>query len=221
MNCRQCIEVIDDFLDEQLSAKGAASVREHIASCNHCYEAVLQERVLRNLVRDVPTSQPSEARLDGLLTKATEEGERRERRRIGVFVSSALAASLAIWAVTATFFLNSPLSPNIPGLKLTLHEPRDVKLVMDSPRLLKDAVFTLHLPGDVELVGHPGRKLITWKANVNKGKNILVLPVVARGYGGGELITEITHNNKHKKLVVKMEIQKQDISRHNTERILG
>lgn len=222
MNCRQCIENIDDFLDEQLSAKSAASVRAHIASCSNCHEAVLQERVLRNLVRDVPSSQPSEAHLDSLLIKAAEEGERRERRRLGVFVSSALAASLAVLVLSATFFpLGNPSSPAIPGLKLALHEARDVKLVMDSSRSLKDAVFTLRLPGDVELIGHPGRKLITWKANVRKGKNVLVLPVVARGYGGGELIAEITHNKKQKKLVVTMEIQKQDVSRKNTGRVLG
>lgn len=220
MSCKHYTETTDDFLDGLLSARHAGTVQDHLASCGNCREIFGRERKLRHVLRDFPVPVPSEKIVDRILTEAVNRGRQTERRRMTAFAGGAIAASLVFWAIIFTPFGNT-LDPAIHILKMTLHETKNVKLVMDSPQELIDAVFTIRLPVDIELQGHSGRRVITWKARVHKGKNVLILPVVARGYKGGELIAEITHNKKKKRLVVRMEIQRQGISRRDIDRLTG
>jgi hypothetical protein len=55
----------------------------------------------------------------------------------------------------------------------------------------------------VAIVGYPGRRSLEWQTNLEAGKNILRLPVVATGTIGGEmknsqLVAHVKHGNKVK-----------------------
>lgn len=94
----------------------------------------------------------------------------------------------------------------IPELTIALHEPRDVTLAFNSVKALDGATIAIELPENVAIVGYPGRRSLEWQTNLDAGKNVLRLPVVATGTIGGELnggelkntylVAHVKHANK-------------------------
>lgn len=89
----------------------------------------------------------------------------------------------------------------IPELTIALHEPQDVTLAFHSMKVLNGATIAIELPENVAIVGYPGRRSLEWQTDLDAGKNILRLPVVATGAIGGELkntylVAHVKHANK-------------------------
>jgi hypothetical protein len=216
MTCGQAIEFLDDYLDARLNGARVMAVRDHLAACPDCSAAVEQERRLREALKNLPRAQPPPGFVDRVLRRAVERG--RERRRTLWFTMAAggaIAAGLALWVATRVLLPAGPAAPDgIPGVTIAFHETKTVKLVVNSEHELPDAVFTLELPGDIELAGYPRQRTLTWRADVHRGANLLALPVVARGLRGGRLVARIEHQGRSKVLVLNMTVQGPDLSRN-------
>jgi hypothetical protein len=58
------------------------------------------------------------------------------------------------------------------------------------------------LTGDVELDGYAGQRELRWHTDLATGSNQLVIPVVAIGSAGGQLLVEVEHDMKRRKFLV-------------------
>ena len=162
------------------------------------------DREIRALLKDYPMPEATTAYFDQALARATHEGSRRQRNRwVMTGFGSAIAAGLALWMIGG-FFLTTPIlpdsgvatAPTIPGITMTLAEPRTVNFVFASVAPLDAATLTVLLPEGIELVGFPGQREIAWQTSLSAGRNLLPLKLVALSPIGGEVLATLEHMDR-------------------------
>ena len=166
----------------------------------HQQDTDKQDQEIQALLRDYPMPQASAGFYDQALVRATHEGSRRQRNRwVLTGFGSAIAAGLVVWLIGG-FFLTAPGLPDgadsVPGIVMTLEEPRTVNLVFASAEPLDGATLTVRLPEGIEMSGFPGQREITWETSLNAGKNLLPLKLIATSPLGGEVYATLEHNDR-------------------------
>ncbi len=169
-----------------------------------------QDRDVLELLKDYPMATADAGFYDQALARATHEGSRRQRNRwIMTGFGSAVAAGLVLWLVSG-IFLASPDLPqpdnSIPGIAMTLEEPRTVNLVFASASALESATLTVTLPDGIELAGFPGQREITWQTSLAEGKNLLPLELIALTPVGGEVFARLEHDDRDRTFRLRIEV---------------
>jgi hypothetical protein len=169
-----------------------------------------QDQDVLELLKDYPMATADAGFYDQALARATHEGSRRQRNRwIMTGFGSAVAAGLVLWLVSG-MFLASPDLPqpdnSIPGIAMTLEEPRTVNLVFASASALDAATLTVTLPDGIELAGFPGQREITWQTSLAEGKNLLPLELIALTPVGGEVFARLEHDDRNRTFRLRIEV---------------
>lgn len=180
----------------------------HTSDINDCADQVDQE--IQQLLKDYPMPEAAADFYDRAMVRATHEGTRRQRNRwIMTGFSSAIAAGVVLWLVGG-FFLTTPDLPvpdaSIPGIAMTLEEPRTVNLVFASASALESATLTVSLPDGIELAGFPGQREIAWQTSLAEGKNFLPLELIALTPAGGEVLARIEHRDRNRTFRLRIEV---------------
>ena len=162
------------------------------------------------LLKDYPAAKPDAGFYDRALMRATLEGTRRQRNRwLMTGFGSAVAAGIVLWMISGVFF-TAPDVPQpgatIPGIALTLEEPRTITLVFASKSALDTATFTVTLPEGIELAGFPGQREIAWQTSLVEGKNLLPLKLVALTPAGGEVLARLEHEDRNRTFRLLVEV---------------
>jgi hypothetical protein len=137
---------------------------------------------LRAGLREMPVPEPRAGFEDRVLAHATGPRSRARAVRSALrrpstwwaAMGGALAATLA-WV--AVLWMQPGATPE-PRLVLSLHEVREVPLVIDSERDLEGATIRLYVTGSVGLAGYEQQHEVEWMASLTQGANLLSLPVV-------------------------------------------
>ena len=169
-----------------------------------------QDQEILELLKDYPMPEVPAGFYDQALVRATHEGSRRQRNRwLITGFSSAVAAGLVLWLIGG-LFLTTPNLPkhdtSIPGIAMTLEEPRTVNLVFASATALDSATLTVTLPEGIELAGFPGQREIAWQTSLVEGKNLLPLKLVALTPAGGELLARLEHDNRNRTFRLRVDV---------------
>ncbi len=169
------------------------------------------DREITALLKDYPMPEATTAYFDQALVRATHEGSRRQRNRwVMTGFGSAIAAGLALWLIGGFFLtaLNLPdaNTASIPGITMTLAEPQTVNFVFASATALFGATLTVMLPEGVELVGFPGQRKIAWQTNLNAGRNLLPLNLIALTPIGGEVLAMLEHMDRARTFRVRVDV---------------
>ena len=159
-----------------------------------------EDRELLELLRAQRVPPAPQGFYDQALVRAAREGRRRQHRRwLFTGAGAAAAAGLAVWVLSA-LLLTTPqpgdTGATIPGVTITLAEPRTINLVFASAEALDAATLTVSLPAGVELAGFPGQREIRWETSLEAGKNLLPLKLVALTPAGGELLARLEHEDR-------------------------
>ena len=169
-----------------------------------------QDQEILELLKDYPMADASADFYDQALARATHEGTRRQRNRwVMTGFGSAIAAGMVLWLIGG-FFLTSPNLPepdaSIPGIAMTLEEPRTINLMFASETAMASATLTVTLPDGIELAGFPGQREITWETSLVEGKNYLPLELVALTPVGGEVLARLEHENRDRTFRLRIEV---------------
>jgi hypothetical protein len=162
------------------------------------------------LLKDYPMANASAGFYDQALARATHEGSRRQRNRwVVTGFGSAIAAGMVLWLIGG-FFLTTPNLPvpdaSIPGIAMTLEEPRTINLMFASESAMASATLTITLPDGIELAGFPGQREIAWETSLVEGKNYLPLELIALTPVGGEVLARIEHDNRDRTFRLLIEV---------------
>ena len=173
-------------------------------------ETMRQDQEIQALLKDYPMPAANTAFYDQALVRATHEGTRRQRNRwLMTGLGGALAAGLALWLIGG-FFLTTPnlpaTDPEIPGITMTLEEPRTVNFVFASETALDSATLTVILPEGIELAGFPGQREIAWETSLKEGKNYLPLELIATSPVTGEVLARLEHDNRDRTFRLRVEV---------------
>ena len=169
-----------------------------------------QDQEILALLKDYPMPEATAGFFDQALVRATHEGTRRQRNRwLFTGFGSAVAAGLVLWVIGG-FLLASPELPSadaaIPGITMTLEEPRTVNLVFASAEPLDAATLTVRLPEGIEMSGFPGQREISWQTSLNAGKNLLPLKLIATSPLGGEVYATLRHDDRGRTFRLRVDV---------------
>ena len=169
-----------------------------------------QDQEILALLKDYPMPEATADYFDQTLVRATHEGSRRQRNRwLMTGFGSAIAAGLAFWMIGG-FFLTTPempqVDPTIPGITMTLAEPRTINLVFASAEPLNAATLTVQLPPGIEISGFPGQREVTWETSLTAGKNVLPLKLIATSPQGGEVFATLRHDDRGRTFRLRVDV---------------
>ena len=169
-----------------------------------------QDQEILALLKDYPMPEATAGYFDQALVRATHEGSRRQRNRwVMTGFGSAIAAGLVLW-IAGGFFLTTPdlpvADPAIPGITMTLEEPRTINLVFASAEALNAATLTVQLPDGIEMSGFAGQREVTWQTSLNVGKNLLPLKLIATSPLGGEVYATLRHENRGRTFRLRVDV---------------
>jgi hypothetical protein len=177
---------------------------------------------LRRALRRMPTPEPRAGFVERALARAAAQQREaqallpaRLRRFASRWETWAGAAIGAAAAAAVTFFLLRPVDSTVgpPRLALMLHETRNVDVLIDSERELKGATIRIAASGSIALDGFDDDKRAAWQADVDRGSNLLSLPVVARTAGKGQLVAVIEHQGRTQRVAIELTVIDPKVSR--------
>lgn len=206
MDCSTVAGLLDERIDERLSASCAAALDMHLSGCDECADAYAALCALRSeRSRAVPAPRP------GLLAQAVRTARRSAPARpprssfwLGTAVGGAVAAGIAA-AVMIAGPLGAPAPPATSAageLTLTMNETREVNIAIDSPEAVADARIRVVLSGAAALAGRQGETEVSWSTPLDRGVNLLTLPVALEGRGGGHVLVEVRYGSRSKTFAV-------------------
>lgn len=215
MSCNQCKDNLRSWARNELSAAQVSRIEQHIAECKDCAIAAYNERAIFDSLHDsqaVPA--PSSGFEERVLGAATGKGgaARKEYHGHGwstPVAGGAIAAALVI-GIALGFGWKSDPEPDSElahsGAEQTgsdtslVAEPvaRNVRLAFSSREALEGVTLTVELPPHVEVASYPGHQKLSWKVNLDKGENVVNLPLNILFPGEGELVAHLDDGSRTK-----------------------
>jgi len=219
MHCTQATQLIDDYLDGALDANTRDIFDLHVDSCAHCQKQLSAVEELKIALRDMPIVPASDNFASRAIEIAAGRGDSTPQPQpgfmhwFGAGFTGALVAGLVLLGVIAIF---QPLQTQEPAatFSIALHQSRNISLAFNAPNDVSDVVVSIELPKQFEVAGHEGRRQLTWKTNLKKGRNLLTLPVIARSHGNGTMVARLSRNRQVKTLRILLATDKPELSQY-------
>ncbi|MFW2373165.1 MAG: anti-sigma factor family protein [Gammaproteobacteria bacterium] len=197
MKCNDIKAMVDDYLDEQISSNELELVDEHISSCDSCQQFYADAIHVKQMLSDLPMERPVQGFEQRVFTAVKQQYPQAAKHQFKTGFATALAASLAIWFAVSVFVPDTT-EQKLDVVSIGMQESRDLKLVFTSVDDIQQASLKIELPDNIELLGYPGQKMLAWKTRLDKGQNVLTLPVQALGKVQGELVARVNYGDKQK-----------------------
>ncbi len=219
MNCKEFIGKLDDFLSAELEGRERDAFLAHAEHCRACRGELQAARELQTGLRELPVVPPTPDFAERVLRRARQARETPPRPR-GFLAGfgTALAAGLALWAVVGLFPVSQqqPGAPveSVPEVTIALDRTSQVNLVFQAAREVADARIAIELPENIILAGYPDRRRLEWRTHLNKGSNLLRLPLMAIDGGQDQQLTARIEygDDKTTTLKVRLKVAKPSLS---------
>jgi hypothetical protein len=178
---------------------------------------------LQRALRQMPSPEPRAGFVERALARAVAQHREEQAGLPGRLRSFATrwetwagaALGGAVAAAVTMFVLLRPVDTTISpqALALTLHETRNVDVLIDSERELKGATIRIAASGSIALDGFDDERKVDWQADLDRGSNLLSLPVVARSAGKGRLVAVIEHEGRAREVAIELNVIDSEASR--------
>jgi len=209
MNCKIGLNLVDDYLGGYLDQETRHALENHLEQCASCQARFAQDRALRDRLQAQLVVQPGAGFADRVLQRTVAHHQQKSRHSWS-FIGGAIAASVVIALTSFVLRVAAPQSSQAQQT-LALNQVTRVALALDSREELKGATITLRLPDNVELKGFPGQHMISWKTDINRGTNLLALPVKGLVAKNGLLVARLQYGNKSKEYKVELNVKQADV----------
>lgn len=198
MNCLDCKENLDLYIDNELEDSLCLRFEEHASECSQCNEMVSREHDMHQALESIPVPMPEAGFFEQSLARTVAMTKTHDRKRwLATGFGSAIAAGIVGWMVLGQPMNTAEIDQApIARLIVTVDVPRTIRLSINSPTELTNANFFVTLPAGVEIPGFGMQSEIDWTTTIKKGSNILELPIVLRSGTGGTIFARLEHENK-------------------------
>ncbi len=171
---------------------------------------------LSEALRQMPVPPPRPGFVDRALASATQQPARRGQRPLHRLLTAwetwiGVVAGAAATAVVATLMLR-PATPTAAPVRMTLevNEARTIDVMIASERELPEATIRIYVSGSVALDGFGDDREIDWRTHLERGSNLLSVPVVARSAGPGRLIAVVEHDGRTRQVAIDLAVVEQE-----------
>ena len=203
MPCERLNAMLDACFDGELDAATMRDLSEHVTRCAECAALHARETALRGALRAMPVAEVQPGFAAAVFQRARSAAPR--RRRPPLLAAGVGVAAGVLMTLTVVFGLHAP-SPTVPEVTIALEETRSVNLVFSTQQALADARLTLELPAGVELEGYEGRRSLSFTTDLDAGKNVLRLPLIAHAEPDGVLLAKLDVGDDTKTFRLKVRV---------------
>jgi len=198
MNCKETENNFDSYLDGDLLFNEQKSMDLHLSSCESCVQQLEEINNLRKALSLLPIIEPVSSFEEKAFEVVRKQYPLQGSYRFTIGFASALVASFAIWFFSSLFFVQiNGQQPQM--INLAMNQIHTVRLMLDAPTDIGQVTLSLGLSDNIRLKGYEAKQQLVWKTSLNKGSNILSLPVTAVTKGQGDLIAQVHYGNRVKK----------------------
>jgi hypothetical protein len=200
VNCQTTNNLLQDFIDARLTGRDTKQVSAHLEQCVACrenYQNTLTVIELLKQARVPPTSPDFTTRV---LEHATDAGRPSRGRRLP-YIASGIAASFIVVFVLVSMMI-SPAHPTAP-IVLIGDQVQTIKVAIESAHSVDSIRMTIDVSDNLEISGYQNQKVISWNTRLEKGTNIIALPVSAIARGDGEINARVGLRDKEKVFKIK------------------
>ncbi|NMT63335.1 zf-HC2 domain-containing protein [Marinobacter orientalis] len=215
MLCNECKNSLGSWVRSELSAAQASRIEGHLAVCKDCAVVARNEQaVFDSLLHSQTLPPPSSGFEERVLAAATGKDRQARNGSRGYGWSTPVAGGAIAAALVVGIALGFGWKPEPgPGTDLAFSkaegpasdatlvaEPvaRNVRLAFSSREALEGVTLTVELPPHVEVSSYPGHQKLSWKVDLDKGENIVNLPLNILFSGDGELVAHLDDGGRTK-----------------------
>lgn len=199
MKCTEFKHRIDDYLDGQLSELEQSAYERHVSACSACGQLVRDTRLISDVLSDLPVPEPSADFEQRVFDEVRRRNELNEERRFhfpfAAGFATAAVASLVIW-FTSTLLVTQPVVEEPQIISVAMNQTQTVRLMFNAQRDFNEVSLSIGLPENMELDGYPGHRELNWKTSLQRGENVLALPILAIEQGQGVLVARLNYGDK-------------------------
>ena len=202
MNCIETQSKIDSYLDGDLSNNEKKLIDSHFSRCICCQQLFDDIEQLRKDLSLMPIVGPSAGFEERVLAEVRKQHAVQGGNKFTIGFVSAMAVSLMIWIVSSVF--STGFNSQQPQLiNVAMNEVHTVRLMLDAPSDIAQVTLSLGLPENIRLKGYESKQQLVWQTRLNKGANILALPVTGIANGQGDLVAYVRYGETTKQFRIK------------------
>lgn len=205
MNCTQAKALLEARLDGEDA--GGAELDAHLSTCAHCQALAEESDQLRRALAELPVQGPRPGFADRVLARAT-SAQAQSKHRVWPWsaVAAGLVAGLALGVLLGGQYWPGNGGPQSSVQLVAGAGAQPVKLVFEAPRALSGVELTLEVEGQVEIDGYSGERSLSWRTDLDAGKNLLTLPMRPTGSGDGFVIARLRHDGMERTYRVQVNV---------------
>lgn len=220
MECQATNNLLQDFIDRKLVDSDAKSVSDHHKECSACEMQYKNSLTVIEILRSirVPPSSP------GFSTRVIENATKTQKPiavRLLPYVASGIAASFIVLVVLVSTFFNPAFDDQSMPVVFIDGEFQTIKVAIESAQSIDSVEMTIHISDNLAIEGYESQKSISWNTKLNKGVNVITLPVSAIALGDGEITTRVRLNGKERVFTIKTRYQSPEKTKRGLDSIVN
>ncbi len=199
MNCHDIHHHCDAYLEHELSDTQKHALEAHLESCPACQHYIQQAKNIRDALTKLkaPAMRPDFA--EQAFDKARQQNAIVTKTRRFSGAGLALAVSLALAGIVGVFMHHPDSTVSKPAaIYISMRQVKDISLVFNAKEDLDKVTISIELSDNLALDGYGGRRTVSWNTSLQKGKNVLSLPIIATQSGNGTVIARLRLGNQDK-----------------------
>ena len=200
MNCQTTNHLLQDFIDDRLSGRDTKQVGAHLEQCVACRENYQNTLSVIELLKQARVPSASPDFTTRVLECAAAAGQPTRGRRLP-YIASGIAASFMVVFVLLSMMINPP-RPSAP-IVLIGDQVQTIKVAIESAHSVDSIRMTIDVSDNLEISGYQNQKVISWNTRLEKGTNIIALPVSAIARGDGEINARVGLRDREKVFKIK------------------
>jgi hypothetical protein len=200
VNCQATNNLLQDYIDGRLTGRDSEFVSAHLEECAACTEDYQNTLSVIELLKDVPVPPASADFASRALARASDAGKTSPGRRLPYFASG-IAASFLVVFMLLSLMIN-PARPTAPVV-LIGDQLQTVKVAIESAQAVDSIRMTIDVSDNLEISGYQSQKVISWNTRLEKGTNIIALPITAIARGEGEINARVGLQDREKVFTIK------------------
>lgn len=216
MKCHTTTNLLQQFIDGSLSATDAELVSSHQKECANCRQEYQDALYVIETLKDFSVPPASAGFADRVIKGATKP-ELPSNKSVLPYIASGIAASFIFLFILASAFFNPDLKNQSAPIVLIGNEIKTIKVAIESARTVDGIKMTIDLSDNLEISGYQNQRNISWNTRLEKGTNIIALPISAIAQGEGEITARVRLQDSEKIYKIRTRHQSPDNVSHDSQ----
>ncbi len=209
MNCNDIHNHCDAYLDHEMSDTQKHALEVHLESCSTCQQNLQQAQEIRDALRalKVPVMRPEF--VSQAFNKLRQQNTTAATSKRFSGAGLALVASFALAGIVSVFMHQpEPTVLEDPAtIQISMQQAKNISLVFNAKEDLNEVTISIELSDNLALDGYGMKRTVSWNTPLQKGKNVLSLPVIATQSGNGSLIARLKLGDQYKIIRINVNAQ--------------